>query len=126
MLHQRYQKINEDAHEMQERAKNYVIEDFLESNRITMKDLSDLKTKKMIQENLVLLEQCNYDYDIYKKEKRSLKVDTKIEKENFLNDIKKLKNQIHKVDKTQMNKTDESAQKVIDDVEDEPFKQKNK
>jgi C-mannosyltransferase DPY19L len=86
---------------MQERAKNYVIEDFLESNRITMKDLSDPKTEKKIQENLELLEQCNYDYELYKMEKKSMKTDTKLEKENFLNDIKKLKNQIQKVEKTQ-------------------------
>lgn len=124
MLHTRYQKINEDVHETQERAKNYVIEDFLESNRITMKDLSDPKTEKRIQENLELLEQCNYDYDMYKRKKRSLKADTKIEKENFLNDIKKLKNQIHKVEKTQLNKNEELKVEVKDDVDDEPFREK--
>lgn len=51
MLHQK----NEAVHEIQERAKNYVIEDFLESNRITMKDLSDPKTEKRIQKDLGVL-----------------------------------------------------------------------
>lgn len=136
MLHQRYQKINEDVHEMQERAKNYVIEDFLETNRITMKDLSDPKTEKRIQENLELLEQCNYDYELYKQEKRSMKADTKIEKENFLNDIKKLKNQIQKVEKTQkvdknlkveksqLNKKEEKEESTNEDNEEEPLKDK--
>lgn len=104
MLHQR----NEAVHEIQERAKNYVIEDFLETNRITMKDLSDPKTEKRIQEDLDLLEECNFDYELYKLEKRSLKTDTKIEKENFLNDIKKLKTQI-KGDKTLASSKDEFA-----------------
>lgn len=148
MLHQKYQKINEDVHEMQERAKNYVIEDFLETNRITMKDLSDPKTEKRIQENLELLEQCNYDYELYKLEKRSLKIDTKAEKENFLNDIKKLKNQIQKVEKTQkvdknlkveknlkiekvlkveksrLNKVEDKKQEQSEDTEDELLREK--
>lgn len=95
MLHSRRRKIDEDILEMQERAKNYVIEDFLESNHITMKDLQDPKTEKKIQENLKLLEACNYDYQLYKTEKTTKKVDLKAEKANFLSDIKKLKTQIH-------------------------------
>lgn len=96
-LHQRYQKSLEDVSDMQERAKNYVIEDFLESNRITFKDLSDPKTEKRIQDCLKLLKDCNYDYEEYKHLRRNLKpADIKVEKENFLNDIKKLKTQIHK------------------------------
>lgn len=99
LLHQRYQKSNEDILETQERAKNYVIEDFLESNRITFKDLSDPKTEKRIQECLKLLKDCNYDYEAYKLERKSLKPDIKVEKENFLNDIRKLRTQIHRVEK---------------------------
>lgn len=98
-LHTRYAKTLEDVNEMQERAKNYVIEDFLESNRITFKDLSDPKTEKKIQECLKLLKDCNNDYEAYKLARQNLKPDVKVEKENFLNDIKKLKTQIHKAEK---------------------------
>ncbi|KAL7020399.1 hypothetical protein ACKWTF_011511 [Chironomus riparius] len=110
MLHARRQKIDEDVLEMQERAKNYVIEDFLETNRVTMKDLQDPKTEKKIQENLKLLESCNYDYQLYKLEKATKKIDIKTEKANFLNDIKKLKTQIHRTEKSK----NEKRQKAID------------
>lgn len=104
ILHARRRKIDEDVLEMQERAKNYVIEDFLESNRVTMKDLQDPKTEKKIQENLKLLESCNYDYQLYKMEKATKKMDLKAEKANFLNDIKKLKTQIHRTEKAKLEK----------------------
>lgn len=73
-----------------------------------MKDLSDPKTEKRIQKDLDLLEECNFDYELYKRQKKNLKADTKIEKENFLNDIKKLKTQIQKGEKAQKNKSNES------------------
>lgn len=116
MLHARRRKIDEDALEMQERAKNYVIEDFLESNRVTMKDLSDPKTEKKIQENLKLLEACNYDYQLFKMRKTSKKVDTKIEKANFLNDIKKLKTQIHQHSSEQAKLERKLVKSSIDEV----------
>lgn len=126
MLHQK----NEAVHEIQERAKNYVIEDFLESNRITMKDLSDPKTEKRIQQDLDLLEACGFDYEMYKQEKKRSKADTKLEKENFLNDIKKLKTQIHKGDKTLLNKAEdmkvsEPVTKPTDDTEEESNNESN-
>jgi Q-cell neuroblast polarisation len=126
MLHQK----NEAVHEMNERAKNYVIEDFLEINRITMKDLSDPKTEKRIQKDLELLEQCNYDYELYKQEKKSLKADTKIEKENFLNDIKKLKTQIQKGEKAQAKEQSEAKDAAQDEAErdglaDSPIKRRD-
>lgn len=110
MLHQKHEAV----HEAQERAKNYVIEDFLESNRVTMKDLSDPKTEKRIQKDLELLEECNYDYEMYKREKQSLKADTKMEKEIFLNDIRKLKTQIQKGEKSSLNEEDEPKDAEIE------------
>ncbi|KAG5673624.1 hypothetical protein PVAND_003653 [Polypedilum vanderplanki] len=110
ILHARRRKIDEDALEMQERAKNYVIEDFLETNRITMKDLSDPKTEKKIQENLEILEACNYDYQLFQRRKTSKKIDLKAEKAIFLNDIKKLKTQIQRGEKSKH----ETAAKLIE------------
>lgn len=120
MLHQKHEMVQET----QERAKNYVIEDFLESNRITMKDLSDPKTEKRIQKDLEILEQCNFDYEAYKRLKKRSKVDTKIEKENFLNDIKKLKTQIQKGEKAQQNR-EERPRMVESDEEEEIKKEKS-
>lgn len=121
LLQQRKQRISEDVHEMRERAKNYVIEDFLESNRITMKDLSDSRTEKKIQENLRLLERCSYDYQLYKLEKKNMKTDTRAEKENFLNDIKKLKTQISEKERMQQRreKTELEEQELTEDLIDE-------
>lgn len=113
MLHQKHEMVQET----QERAKNYVIEDFLESNRITMKDLSDPKTEKRIQKDLEILKECNFDYEAYKMLKKRSKVDTKIEKENFLNDIKKLKTQIQKGEKAKQNK--DSQPLVVESDEEE-------
>lgn len=118
MLHQR----NEAVHEIQERAKNYVIEDFLEQNRITMKDLSDPKTEKRIQQDLDLLEECSYDYELYKREKKRVKTDTKLEKENFLNDIKKLKTQIQKGEKTHLNAEEMDEEEEVKASEGESSK----
>lgn len=97
LLDTRRRKIDEkslETLEMQERAKNYVIEDFLETNRITMKDLQDPKTELRIQENIKLLEACNYNYQVYKMRKAAKKADIRVEKANFMNDIRKLKTQI--------------------------------
>ncbi|CRK95297.1 CLUMA_CG008681, isoform A [Clunio marinus] len=100
LLHQKTAVSQEMASEMQERVKNYVIEDFLETSGISMRDLSDPKTEKRIQKDLDLLEELNYNYEVYKRHKKNQKIDTKIEKENFLNDIRKLKTQIQKGEKS--------------------------
>ena len=110
ILQKRREKINEDTHEMIERAKNYLIEDFLEENRITMKDLTEAKTEKQIAESLKLLKKCNYDYEIYKEEKKLLKTDKAHEKMNFLNDIKKLKTEAQNRDRKTKVQSDEKTE----------------
>jgi hypothetical protein len=99
LLKKRRHQINEQKNEMIERAKNYVIEDFMESNHVTMQNLTDPSTEKQIQICLKLLEKCNYDYELYKLEKQRRKVDKMKEKISFLNDIKKLKSQINEKEK---------------------------
>ncbi|XP_055911172.1 C-mannosyltransferase dpy-19 homolog [Eupeodes corollae] len=82
-----------------ERAKKYVLEDFLEENHISMKEMSNQKTEKALNECLTLLEKCDYDFEKYKEERNKLKKDVGKEHESFLNEIKFLKKQIKETNK---------------------------
>lgn len=118
LLDARRRKIDENNLEMQERAKNYVIEDFLETNRVTMKEMQDPKTELRIQENIKMLENCNYDYQLYKMRKAAKKADIRVEKANFMNDIRKLKTQIqtkNKLEKKTIN-FELSGGKFVDEI----------
>ncbi|KAI9582272.1 C-mannosyltransferase dpy-19 homolog [Glossina fuscipes] len=77
-----------------ERAKNYILEDFLEEHHISMTDILNKKNEHIILEFLDLLAKCGYDYELYKKEKAKLKKEKPNDHLQFLNDIKKLKEQI--------------------------------
>ncbi|XP_050328547.1 C-mannosyltransferase dpy-19 homolog isoform X1 [Bactrocera neohumeralis] len=77
-----------------ERAKKYVLEDFLEENHISMGDMSNKETENDLNECLKLLKDCNYDYNRYKQEKTKSKNNKVIEHEEFMNNIKLLKEQI--------------------------------
>lgn len=93
-----------------ERAKNYILEDFLEENHITMKEMSNKETELELNLCFKLLEDCNYDYEKYKKEKNNLKTNKNDEHDNFVNDVKKLKEQINEKRK---------EKKIIDDHNNE-------
>lgn len=112
ILQKRRKQIVEEKNEMIERAKNYVIEDYLEENRINMQNMTDPNTEKQIKICLLLLEKCNYDYDLYKMEKKSHRTDKINEKISFLNDIKKLKTQISEKEK---NKDKRQKTKELDE-----------
>lgn len=112
ILQKRRKQIVEEKNEMIERAKNYVIEDYLEENRINMQNMTDPNTEKQIKICLLLLEKCNYDYDLYKMEKKSHRTDKINEKISFLNDIKKLKTQISEKEK---NKDKRQKTKEVDE-----------
>jgi C-mannosyltransferase DPY19L len=106
ILERGYQKLNnieklvDGDKEHMERAKNYVIEDFLEDNKIRLQDLTNPATEKQIDKCLALLKECNYDYELYKLEKSKARGDKSKEKMTFLSDIKKLKNQINEKEKS--------------------------
>ena len=115
ILQKRRKQIVEEKNEMIERAKNYVIEDYLEENRVNMQNMTDPNTEKQIKICLLLLEKCNYDYDLYKLEKKSHRTDKMSEKISFLNDIKKLKTQISEKEKNKdkKKKTDEKEEEQV-------------
>uniref|UniRef100_A0A1B0D8W4 C-mannosyltransferase dpy-19 n=1 Tax=Phlebotomus papatasi TaxID=29031 RepID=A0A1B0D8W4_PHLPP len=75
-----------------ERAKNYVTEDFMEENLVTMENLSNPKTTAELKACLDLLEKCDYDYERYKIEKAKINPKNE-EKKMFLWDVEKLKSE---------------------------------
>ncbi|XP_061401856.1 C-mannosyltransferase dpy-19 homolog [Musca vetustissima] len=88
-------EVKEPNTDVIERAKKYILEDFLEENHVSMQDMSKKETEAMLNDCLDLLAKCDYDYERYKKEKTNSKKDKPNEHMDFLNDIKKLKEQIH-------------------------------
>ncbi|XP_055384848.1 C-mannosyltransferase dpy-19 homolog [Condylostylus longicornis] len=85
---------HERSLEQKERAKNYILEDFMEENHITIKEMTNKETEMELNCCFKLLEECNYDYEKYKKEKNRIKKESKLEHDDFMNDVKKLKDQI--------------------------------
>ncbi|XP_075156429.1 C-mannosyltransferase dpy-19 homolog [Haematobia irritans] len=97
-------EVKEPNTEAIERAKNYVLEDFLEENHISMSDMSKKETEARLNECFEILAKCDYDYERYKKEKTKHKKDKTDERSEFLNDINKLKEQIHEQREQQQEK----------------------
>lgn len=96
-LHARRQ-IQETSIDRIERSKNYLIEDFLDENKISMKDLLNADTDKEIKRLLKELEKCGYDYELYKRQ-QMLKVKPKRnEKAAFLDEVRKFKEQISELE----------------------------
>ncbi|XP_004518866.1 C-mannosyltransferase dpy-19 homolog [Ceratitis capitata] len=77
-----------------ERAKKYVLEDYLEENHISMVDMWNKETENELNECLKLLEECDFDYQRYKQEKTKSKNNKIDEHAEFMNNIKLLKEQI--------------------------------
>lgn len=109
-------EVKEPDTEAIERAKKYILEDFLEENNVSMQDMSKKETESMLNECLDLLEKCDHDYERYKKEKTKLKKDKPNEHLEFLNDIKKLKEQIHEQREQKDTKPNESTKELCEDT----------
>lgn len=108
-----------------ERAKKYILEDFLEENHVSMQDMSTKETEAMLNDCLNLLEKCDYDYERYKKEKTNLKKDKGNEHLEFMNDIKKLKEQIHELRDQKDKKSDNLENDNNTSKEDDKTKDDN-
>lgn len=96
---QKRREINENNDEKIERAKNYLIEDYLEENRVSMKDLVNADMDKEIKSCLEALKKCNYDYEKYKREKLKNVRKKFNEREAFLKDVQKFKEEISEKEK---------------------------
>lgn len=84
------------SQEQRERARNYVLEDFLEEHHVSMSDMSNKQTEQQLQKCFAMLESCDHDYDRYKREKAKLQEEQQPERDDFMQDIKRLKAQIHR------------------------------
>ncbi|XP_065363246.1 C-mannosyltransferase dpy-19 homolog [Calliphora vicina] len=112
--------------EVVERAKKYILEDFLEEHHVSMPDMSKKETEAMLNECMELFAKCDYDYDRYKKEKKKLKKEKPDEHLEFMNDIKKLKEQINEIREQKDKKSTqikENQNEKKDEIEDK-FKDK--
>lgn len=101
-IHKRRQ-IKENENDRVQRAKNYLLEDYLEENKLSMIELANIERNKQIQKCMELLKRVHYDYDVYKQERRKLlaseSLKGSVERANFLNEVKKFKNEISEKDK---------------------------
>ncbi|XP_062137912.1 C-mannosyltransferase dpy-19 homolog [Drosophila sulfurigaster albostrigata] len=84
------------SQEQRERARNYVLEDFLEEHHVSMSDMSNKQTEQQLQKCFAMLESCDHDYERYKREKSQMQEEQQPERDDFMQDIKRLKAQIHR------------------------------
>ncbi|KAH8367718.1 hypothetical protein KR084_001895 [Drosophila pseudotakahashii] len=84
------------SEEQRERARNYVLEDFLEEHRVSMGDMSNRQTEQQLQQCFRLLESCDHDYERYKRAQARLRKEQPPARDDFMQDIRRLKAQIHR------------------------------
>lgn len=95
-----------------ERSKNYLIEDFLEENKITMKDLVNPITDKQLSSCMEQLKACKYDYELYQKEKQKNVKSKSDERKAFLNDVKRFKEEIIHKNEAYSSKTNQKTEET--------------
>lgn len=103
----RYRELKENSNEQIQRAKNYVLEDYLEQNKLSVADLAKIERNEKLQACMDLLKTCKYDYELYKIERKRIideenRERPQIERDAFLNEIQRFKNEISEM--TEMNK----------------------
>ncbi|KAH8385452.1 hypothetical protein KR093_002225 [Drosophila rubida] len=107
------------SQEQRERARNYVLEDFLEEHHVSMSDMSNKHTEQQLQKCFAMLESCDHDYERYKREKSQMQEEQQPERDDFMQDIKRLKAQIHRnSDKQRKERQQASEPKDQKDVSD--------
>lgn len=101
----RQREIDENSADRIQRAKNYLLEDYLEENKLSMADLAKIEGNSKLQECMDLLKICKYDYERYKKERKrirdeEIKEKPQIERDAFLNEVRKFKSEISEFTET--------------------------
>ncbi|XP_052855742.1 C-mannosyltransferase dpy-19 homolog [Drosophila gunungcola] len=105
------------SEEQRERARNYVLEDFLEEHRVSMGDMSNRQTEQQLQQCFKLLESCDHDYERYKRAQARLRQEQPPARDDFMQDIRRLRAQIHRNSDKQRK---ERAQGTKDEEEKQP------
>ncbi|KAH8314784.1 hypothetical protein KR074_010795 [Drosophila pseudoananassae] len=107
------------SEEQRERARNYVLEDFLEEHRVSMGDMSNKQTEARLQQCFRLLDSCDHDYERYKRAQARLRQEPPAARDNFMQDIRRLKEQIHRnSDKQRKERAQETKEAGGGDVPD--------
>ncbi|KAH8323864.1 hypothetical protein KR067_008567 [Drosophila pandora] len=107
------------SEEQRERARNYVLEDFLEEHRVSMGDMSNKQTEVRLQQCFRLLDSCDHDYERYKRTQARLRQEPPAARDNFMQDIRRLKEQIHRnSDKQRKERAQETKEAGGGDVPD--------
>lgn len=96
---QRAEHANANENDRIQRAKNYLLEDYLEENKLSMAELAKIEGNTKLQACMDLLKVCKYDYERYKKErKRIIEEENRerplIERDAFLNEVRRFKIEI--------------------------------
>lgn len=102
----RNRELNQNANEQIQRAKNYVLEDYLEQNKLSVADLAKIERNEKLQACMDLLKTCKYDYELYKFERKRIideenKERPQQERDAFLNEIRRYKNEINEASEAQ-------------------------
>lgn len=82
-----------------QRAKNYLLEDYLEENQLSMAELAKIELNTKLQLCMDLLKSCKYDYERYKYERKRKREQEnrerpQIERDAFLNEVRRFKIEI--------------------------------
>lgn len=86
------------------RSKNYLLEDFLMENKLSIFDVANIEQNKQIQQCMKLLESVDYDYERYKYKRKQLLEEQsrerqpQSERDAFLSEVKKIKQKINEID----------------------------
>lgn len=93
----------ENSYDRIQRAKNYLLEDYLEEKKLTMSELVKIEGNEELQQCMELLKSVKYDYDRYKIERR-IKLEREardrpnFERNAFLNEVRRFKDEINEKD----------------------------
>ncbi|KAH8420452.1 hypothetical protein KR009_010563 [Drosophila setifemur] len=109
------------SEEQRERARNYVLEDFLEEHRVSMGDMSNRQTEERLRKCFRLLRNCDHDYERYKRAQAELREEQPPAQDDFMQNIKRLRAQIHRnSDKQRKERAQETKDPREPDEELEP------
>lgn len=101
--------------EQRERARKYVLEDFIEEHFVSMSDMSSKETEKQLYKCFRLLKSCDYDYERYKRAQASLRKEQPPARDDFMQDIKRLRAQINRnSDKQRKERAQETKEAATD------------
>eukprot|EP00099_Drosophila_melanogaster_P017350 NP_573317.1 uncharacterized protein Dmel_CG6659, isoform A [Drosophila melanogaster] len=112
--------------EQRERARKYVLEDFIEEHFVSMSDMSSKETEKQLYKCFRLLKSCDYDYERYKRAQASLRKEQPPARDDFMQDIKRLRAQINRNSVKQRKERAQETKEAATDGASTPTEEEDK